>query len=145
MTATTSRKLSDSYNNLELFSSLPDVTANSGCSNGFKFVLKGATGVRKQFVILNDKATLAFVTKGKKFTACESYTDITATVTCKEVAGLGSVDLSASSNTTDATTAAAAVTTAAAGATTAAAAATTAAAAATTAAGATAAASTAGQ
>ena len=90
-------------------------------------------------MILNDKATLAFVTKGKKFTACESYTDITATVTCKEVSGLGSVDLSASSNTTDATTAAAAaVTTAAAGATTAAAAAT-------TAAGATAAASTAGQ
>ena len=66
-----------------LLSRLSDVTANSGCTNGFKFVLKGATGVRKQFVILTDKVIYAFITKGKKFTACDSYTDITTTVTCK--------------------------------------------------------------
>ena len=53
---------------------------NIGCTNGQKFVLKPATGVMKQFMVLNDKASLAFVTNGKKFTACTAFLDITSLV-----------------------------------------------------------------
>ena len=38
-------------------------------------------GVRKQFLVLNGKVYLAFLTKGKKFTACSSFLDITSKVT----------------------------------------------------------------
>jgi hypothetical protein len=89
---------------------LADIPSNTGCTNGNKFVLKGNTGVRKQFLIMTDKALLAFVTKGAKFTACTAFTDITTDVKCKEVTGLSSVDLSA---TASATTAADSATTAA--------------------------------
>jgi len=79
--------------------SICDITENSGCSNGYKFVIKRASKqVRKQFLILNGKSVLGFVTKGEKFANCSSYTEVTSSVTCKEVAGLGSVDLSAASN-----------------------------------------------
>merc|ERR1712123_138537 len=109
------------------------ITANTGCTDGNKFVIKQVSGVRKQFLILNGEAILGFVTKGKKFASCSSYTEITANVDCKVVSGLIDVDLTSSDN---ATTAAAADTTTAAAAdnTTAAAADTTAAVAATTAA-----------
>merc|ERR1712226_1476949 len=90
---------------------LADITSNSGCSNGQKFVLKGANNTRKQFLIVNDKAIIAFITKRKKFTACESFTDITTSVSCKTVSGLDNVTLpsssNSSSNSTAATTAAA--------------------------------------
>merc|ERR1711935_1060934 len=92
---------------------LADITSNSGCSNGQKFVLKGADNVRKQFLIVNDKAIIAFITKQKKFTACESFTDITTSVSCKSVSGLDNVTLpssssnSSSNSTGTATTAAA--------------------------------------
>merc|ERR1712226_1089849 len=120
---------------------LKDITGNSGCSSGQKFVLKGSSGVRRQFLIVSDNVILAFITKKKKFTECTAFTDITTSVTCKSIAGLDSVDLSVtaasnSSATDSAATAASGETTAAAAATTAAAAATTAAAGATTAAGA---------
>merc|ERR1719432_80085 len=88
---------------------LADITSNSGCSNGQKFVLKGANNTRKQFLIVNDKAIIAFITKRKKFTACESFTDITTSVSCKSVSGLDNVTLptssSSSSNSSTATTA----------------------------------------
>merc|ERR1712066_1125637 len=107
---------------------LADITSNSGCSNGQKFVLKGANNTRKQFLIVNDKAIIAFIVKKKKFTACESFTDITTSVSCKTVSGLDNVTLptssssssNSSSNSTDTgTTAAAAATTASSKATTA--------------------------
>merc|ERR1712156_1043274 len=106
---------------------LADITSNSGCSNGQKFVLKGANNTRKQFLSVNDKAIIAFITKRKKFTACESFTDITTSVSCKTVSGLDNVTLpssssssNSSSNSTDTgTTSAAAATTVAAAATTA--------------------------
>merc|ERR1719432_430035 len=77
---------------------LADITSNSGCSNGQKFVLKGANNTRKQFLIVNDKAIIAFITKRKKFTACESFTDITTSVSCKTVSGLDNVTLPTSSS-----------------------------------------------
>merc|ERR1711874_799021 len=94
------------------------VTANDGCTNGNKFVIKQVRGVRKQFLILNGEIILGFVTKGKKFTNCTSYTEVTANVDCKVIPGLSDVDLASSSETTtaaaDTTTAAAADTTTAA-------------------------------
>merc|ERR1719228_2751619 len=75
---------------------LGSITANEGCTNGNKFVIKQASGVRKQFLIMNGAAILGFVTKGKKFTECDSYTEITANVDCKEIDGLSDVDLSSS-------------------------------------------------
>ena len=72
------------------------IISNSGCDSGDKFVIKQVTGVRKQLLIMNNEPILAFVNKGKKFTACDSYTEITSSVVCKEVSGLANVDLSAS-------------------------------------------------
>ena len=72
------------------------IVSNSGCDSGDKFVIKQVTGVRKQFLIMNNEPILAFVNKGKKFTACDSYTEITSSVVCKEVSGLANVNLSAS-------------------------------------------------
>ena len=46
-------------------------------------MIKQVTGVRKQFLILNGEAILGFVTKGKKFANCSSYTEVTANVDCK--------------------------------------------------------------
>ena len=51
-----------------------------GCTNGQKFLLKPATGVRKQLLFLNNKATIAFITKGMKFTDCTACLDITPKV-----------------------------------------------------------------
>merc|ERR1711892_189021 len=85
---------------------LGSITDNDGCTDGNKFVIKQVTGVRKQFLILNGEAILGFVTNGKKFPNCTSYTDVTASVDCKVVSGLIDVDLSSSSDSD--TTAAAA-------------------------------------
>jgi len=113
---------------------LADITSNSGCSNGQKFVLKGANNTRKQFLIVNDKAIIAFITKRKKFTACESFTDITTSVSCKTVSGLDNVTLPSSSSSNSSSNSTAATTAAASNATTAAPAASNTTAAATTAA-----------
>ena len=51
--------------------------------SGNKFVIKRVDGVRKQFLILNGEAILGFVNRGKKFTNCSSYTEITGRVDCK--------------------------------------------------------------
>jgi hypothetical protein len=51
-----------------------------GCSNKQKFLVRPATGVRKQLLFINKKPTLAFVNKGKKFTACAAFLDITPKV-----------------------------------------------------------------
>merc|ERR1712123_322112 len=78
------------------------ITTNSGCTDGNKFVIKQVSGVRKQFLILNGEAILGFVTKGKKFASCSSYTEIPANVDCKVVSGLIDVDLTSSDNATTA-------------------------------------------
>merc|ERR1712088_456054 len=95
---------------------LADITSNSGCSNGQKFVLKGANNTRKQFLIVNDKAIIAFITKKKKFTACESFTDITTSVSCKTVSGLDNVTLPSSSSNSSSNSTGTATTAAASGA-----------------------------
>merc|ERR1711936_505404 len=77
---------------------LSDITANSGCVDGTKFVIKKADTVRKQLLIMSGTPILAFVTKGTKFVACTSFTEVTMQVDCKTVDGLSDVDLSASSN-----------------------------------------------
>ena len=48
-------------------------------------------------MIVDGKVILAFVARMKKFPTCESFKDITASVACKVVAGLESVDLSTAS------------------------------------------------
>ena len=60
---------------------------------GTKFVIKQDKGTRKQFLILNGEAVLAFVENGKKFVDCDSYTEVTTEVNCKTVDGLNTVDL----------------------------------------------------
>merc|ERR1711936_954810 len=77
---------------------LSDITANSGCADGTKFVLKKADTVRKQLLIMSGTPILAFVTKGTKFVACSSYTEVTIQVDCKTVDGLSDVDLSATAS-----------------------------------------------
>ena len=51
--------------------------------------------MRKQFLILRTTSLLAFVAKNSKFADCTDFTDITNSVRCKEVAGLSSVSLTA--------------------------------------------------
>merc|ERR1719347_142281 len=83
---------------------LNSVTANQGCEDGTKFVLKAPKGTRKQFLILTNQPILAFVENGVKFTECTAYTEVTLSVDCKEVEGLINVDLAGSnSETTTAT------------------------------------------
>jgi len=77
---------------------LSDITANSGCVDGTKFVIKKADTVRKQLLIMSGTPILAFVTKGTKFVACTSFTEVTMQVDCKTVDGLSDVDLSANSS-----------------------------------------------
>ena len=55
-------------------------------SLGTKFVVKQKRGMRKQFLVVDDEPLLVFVEKkGKKFTDCQSYEDITASVKCKVI------------------------------------------------------------
>ena len=60
---------------------------------GTKFVIKQEKGTRKQFLILNGEAVLAFVKNGDKFADCDSYTEVTTNIQCKTVDGLNNVDL----------------------------------------------------
>ena len=60
------------------------VSDNSDCDNGDKFVIKNKARVnRKQFLFMEGKTILAFVPRGKKFTECSSYTEVTTQVDCK--------------------------------------------------------------
>jgi len=77
---------------------LSDITANSGCVDGTKFVIKKDDTVRKQLLIMSGTPILAFVTKNTKFANCSSFTEVTMQVDCKTVDGLSDVDLSANSS-----------------------------------------------
>ena len=88
------------------------ITANTGCDSGNKFVIKQQTGVRKQFLVLNGEPIMAFINRwgltlssdaevkslvflrGKKFTQCDSYTEITSSVVCKVNLALNTVNYS---------------------------------------------------
>ena len=60
------------------------MSSNSDCDNGDKFVIKNTAGVnRRQFLFIEGKTILAFVPKGKKFTECSVYTEVTTQVDCK--------------------------------------------------------------
>merc|ERR1712212_99935 len=77
---------------------LSDITANSGCVDGTKFLIKKDDTVRKQLLIMSGTPILAFVTKNTKFANCSSFTEVTMQVDCKTVDGLSDVDLSANSS-----------------------------------------------
>merc|ERR1740123_1368506 len=81
---------------------LSDITANSGCADGTKFVIKKDDTVRKQLLIMSGTPILAFVTKDTKFANCTSFTEVTMQVDCKTVDGLSDVDLSANSSSSGA-------------------------------------------
>ena len=46
-------------------------------------MVKKVVGVRKQFLIIGGDVVLAFVENGKKFSQCESITEVSANVSCK--------------------------------------------------------------
>merc|ERR1719320_549258 len=56
-------------------------------------------GTRRQFLILNGRPVMGFRQRKKKFSSCPSFTQITATLQCKEVAGLNSLNISTPTNT----------------------------------------------
>ena len=66
-----------------MFPRLSDVSENTVCRHGFQFKIKMARGVKKQLLVINGKATYAFVKKNKKFTKCVKYRDVTPQVQCK--------------------------------------------------------------
>jgi len=92
---------------------LNKVSSNGvGCANGYKFVIKPKSGIRRQLLFVDGKTILAFVTKGAKFADCSSYTEVTSQVDCKAVASLDTVTLPAACSATGATAAPTAATTA---------------------------------
>lgn len=78
----------------------------SGCVDGAKFVVSKDRGVRRQYLFVDGRTVLAFVTNGEKFAQCPNYTDITADVKCKVMEGVENVELASqcSSSLTTATT-----------------------------------------
>ena len=51
-----------------------------GCTDGQKIVLKPSRGVTKRYMVLNNKVLMAFGTKGKLFSDCSNFSDITLVV-----------------------------------------------------------------
>jgi len=62
---------------------LSDVPKLSGCSDGFKFVIRKTRRVRSQYLVLGGKTVLAFLKTGQKFSQCKSFNNITPTIKCK--------------------------------------------------------------
>jgi len=62
---------------------------------GTKYVIKQVPNTRKQFLIMDGEAIIAFVEKGTKFGQCAEYMDITSKIQCKDVESLNEVDLTA--------------------------------------------------
>merc|ERR1712243_214124 len=58
--------------------------ASLNCTHGSKFVIK-VRGVRKQFLILDGEAVIAFVENKKKFADCSKWNNITDSVKCKQL------------------------------------------------------------
>ena len=51
----------------------------------FKAFKYDAVKVRRQYLFVDGRAVLAFVTNGEKFAQCANFTDITADVKCKVI------------------------------------------------------------
>merc|ERR1711962_1810577 len=62
---------------------LSDVPKLSGCSDGFKFVIRKTRGVRSQYLVLGGKTVLAFLKTRQKFSQCKSFNNITPTIQVK--------------------------------------------------------------
>jgi hypothetical protein len=58
-------------------------TSGQNCADGFKFVISGEKGTRKQFLLVDGKDIIAFVKNKEKFANCSSFTEVTAQVDCK--------------------------------------------------------------
>ena len=58
-------------------------TSGQNCADGFKFVVSGEKGTRKQFLLVEGKDIIAFVKNKEKFTNCSFFTEVTAQVDCK--------------------------------------------------------------
>ena len=54
---------------------------------GSKFVVKGGTGIRKQYLNLNGKTIIGFVPLSGKFSdsVASGFSDVTSQVTCKVI------------------------------------------------------------
>merc|ERR1719483_209456 len=74
----------------------------ANCADGTKMVIQNKKGVRKQFLLTNEKTIYGFATKGEKLADCSSLTEITDSIVCKEVEGLSSISLSGSSRAVEA-------------------------------------------
>jgi len=82
-----------------------DRMAASGCNSGQKFVIKGNKGVRRQFLMVDNKKIVAFLGRKKKIVDCAAnLTDVTSRVSCKTIDGAGDIKLvkQNSTNTTPA-------------------------------------------
>merc|ERR1739838_198689 len=78
---------------------LAKITGVDGCETGKKFVIgRASKKIRRQYLIVEEKTILAFVSSGTKFTACNSTKDITSSISCKTVINLDSFSLSSNSS-----------------------------------------------
>jgi len=78
---------------------LCNITENSGCVDGTKFVVKPANNnTVRQFLKLNGQAVLAFLTRATKITSCFGFLEITPLVGCKTVSGAADIELPADSS-----------------------------------------------
>ena len=57
--------------------------SGSDCDDGTKFTFSWGKRNRKQFLLIDGKIIIAFAKKGEKFSACESFTEVTSKVSCK--------------------------------------------------------------
>jgi len=76
----------------------------NGCVDGSKFVVSKERGVRRQYLFVDGRALLAFVTNGEKFAQCANYTDITGDVKCKVMEGVENVELASECSSSVAST-----------------------------------------
>ena len=58
-------------------------TSGQNCADGFKFVISGEKGTRKQFLLVDGKDIIAFVKNKEKFANCSSFTEVTVQVDLK--------------------------------------------------------------
>ena len=69
----------------EQLSSISIYASSLLCKNFLRLLILNcdALKVRRQYLFVDGRTVLAFVTNGEKFAQCPNYTDITADVKCK--------------------------------------------------------------
>merc|ERR1740128_1100816 len=81
---------------------LAEVINLDGCGTGKKFVIgRKSKSIRRQYLIVEGKSILAFVSNGTKFTSCSTTKNVTSSVTCKTIANLSDFSLSSNSSSSD--------------------------------------------